>query len=516
MSSQEFPPSLQAPPSSANQRLGARVFSNASILVGVQVISKLLGTVLVIVAARLLGVADYGLYTFATTFGLIFGLLAAFGFAQLVAREVARDLSRTGQTLGSILVLEAVLTVVAALAMMVTLRVLHYPADRLWIVVIIGLSMVLNSVLNVITAFFRAHQRMELEAVTRIVFSVFNLVLGLAVLLAGYGIVPLALAQLAVFVVVLALSVFLAVRVLARPQFSRSWPAYRQLLVAGRPFALSSIFIFIYDGTAIIFLSLFQGDQVTGLYAGAMNFVFLFGILPASLVGAVLPALSQLWPGSPVSWLALYRYTIKYLLLMALPIAAGLALVSDEIVPLVLGPAYSSAASILHLAAWLLILVFLNHGLSTALISVDQEKTYLRIVGLALIVNLIANLLLIPAWAAYGAVAASLLTEGLIMAMLIVVLSKAGLHTRLVRLSLKPWACVAIMAATVYLVRELGLAVEILVGSMVYIGALLLLRVFEADEIEQARLFRQAAAKRLRGWRDRHARWRQAQKAQVR
>ena len=155
------------PAGSVDGRLGARIFGNAGILVGTQVISKVFGAVLAIVAARLLGVADYGLYMFATTFGMIFGLLTAFGLTQLVTREVARDVSRTGQTLGTVLILEAVLTFVTVLAMVVTLRVLNYPSDRLWIVVIIGSTMVLNSVLNVITAFFRAHQRMELEAVTR-------------------------------------------------------------------------------------------------------------------------------------------------------------------------------------------------------------------------------------------------------------------------------------------------------------------------------------------------------------
>lgn len=498
MSSVQLP---SAPVSSTDQQLGARVFGNAGILVGAQVVSKLLGAVLVIVAARLLGVADYGLYTFAITFGLIFGLLAAFGLAQFVTREVARDLSRTGQTLGSILVLEAALTVVTALAMVITLRVLRYPSDRLWIVLIVGLTMVLNSVLNVITAFFRAHQRMELEAATRIAFSVLNLALSLAVLLAGYGIMPLALVQLAAFIAALALAVFLVGRHLARPVFSPHWRVYRRLLLAGLPFALSSIFIFVYDGTATIFLSLFHGDFVTGLYSGAANFVRIFGILPASLVAAVLPAMSQLWPGSSSAWLTLFRRSLKYLLIAALPVAVGLALVSEELVLLVLGQEYAGSASILRLVAWLIIFVFLNHGLTTGLISIDRERTYLRIVGLALVVNGVANLLLIPGWAAQGAVASSLLTEGMILVVQVFVLSKAGLSTRLTRLALKPLASVAIMAAAVILVRELGLAAEILVGSAVYIGAILALRAFEADEIEQARLVWQAVVRRVRGWR---------------
>jgi O-antigen/teichoic acid export membrane protein len=482
------------PAGSVDEHLGARIFGNAGILVGAQVVSKLLGAVLAIVAARLLGVADYGLYMFATTFGMIFGLLTAFGLAQLVTREVARDLSRTGQTLGNVLLLEVVLTIVTVLAMVVTLQVLDYPPRRLWIVVIVGSTMVLNSVLNVITAFFRAHQRMELEAVTRIVFSVLNLGVSLAVLLAGYGIVLLALVQLAVFAITLALGTVLAIHKLARPVFSSSWSVYRRLLLAALPFALSSMFIFVYDGTAPIFLSLFHGDVLTGLYAGATNFVRIFGLLPASLMGAVLPALSQLWPGSPAPWLTVFHRSLKYLLIAALPIAVGLALVSEQVVLLFLGSEYAGSASILQMVAWLIIVVFLNHGLTAAMISINREKTYLRIVGVTMVVNVAANLALIPRWAAYGAVASSLLTEGVIMLLQIDVFSRAGLRTALARLTLKPLASVAVMALVVHFVAGLGLppganlAAEMLVGGVVYVSILLLLRTFEADEIEQAQL----------------------------
>ena len=48
-------------------------------------------------------------------------------------------------------------------------------------------------------------------------FSVLNLVVSLAVLLAGYGIVLLALVQLAVFAVALVLGIALATHKLARP-----------------------------------------------------------------------------------------------------------------------------------------------------------------------------------------------------------------------------------------------------------------------------------------------------------
>ena len=197
-----------------------RWLGNASILIVTQLVAKVLGTVLTIVAARTLGVADYGLYMFALTFGGIFGLIAAFGLPQLITRQVARDTENTGEVLGAVLLVEAILSLAALLVMAAVLLLLDYSTQRLWIVLLAGSTMLLNAILGVITAFYRGHQRMGLEAAVRLLLSALNLGLSLAVLLAGLGIVALATVQLAVFVAVVLLAIALAARKLARPRFT--------------------------------------------------------------------------------------------------------------------------------------------------------------------------------------------------------------------------------------------------------------------------------------------------------
>lgn len=482
-----------------DKRLGVRVFGNAGILVSTQVITKLLGAILAIAAARMLGVADYGLYMFATTLGLLFGLVAGLGLAQLVPREVARNIDKTGQVFGEVLVLESVLMPAALVMMAATLFWLGYPPDRVAVVTVIGATMLLNSTLNVVTAFFRAHQRMALEAVTRIVFSVLNVSLSLLILLGGWGIFRLAQAQLAAFGAGVALALFLITRKLARPRFSLRWDPYRRLLLAAWPFALSGIFIFIYDGTAPVFVSFLKGDDATGLYSGALNFIRIFDIIPAGISAAVLPAMAQLWPNSPGAWTSLCRYTLKYLLIMAFPLAIGLAMLSGKLIAIVLGAEYAASALILRLATLVMLIVFLNHGLTIALISTDKEKTFLRIVGLALVVNVLANVVLIRRWGAPGAVASSLLTEGLILITQYAVLVRAGLQLKIMAAALRPAASGAVMALVVYLTGGFGLVVPVLSGAAVYVFLLFALRTFESAEIEQMHLAWSEVFARLAG-----------------
>jgi O-antigen/teichoic acid export membrane protein len=496
-------------PAGAGLRTSRRIIGNTATLFSAQVVSKVLGAIVTIIAARRLGAEDYGLYIFATTFGYVFAVVVAFGLPRLITRDVARDLEKTPTVLGRVLALEVTFTTLAVLGMLGVVLALGYSPYRALVVTVAGTSMVLAAVLDVVVAFFRAHQRMQFEALLRVSLSILNLGLSLAVIFAGYGVLALAVVQLGAFVLVLIMGVILAAGKLGRPIFSADWPAYRRLLLSAVPFALSTFFIFIYDGTTAIFLSFMKGDLATGLYSGAANFIRIFGILPASLVAAFLPAMAQLGQTSALGWRTLFQRLLRYLLIMALPIAVGLTMLSNEIVLLVLGQGYAASAGILRMAAWVVVLVFLNHGLSNALISIDREKSFLSAVGAAVVVNLVANLTLIPRWGAYGAVGASLLTEGLMCAAQSYALRKAGAKFLGLVPTVKPLLSVGLMAAAVHLAQvELGpsratgwagLIGLVVLGGMVYLAALFALRSFDSDEIELLRSYWATATTRLPG-----------------
>lgn len=468
-----------------------RVYGNAALLLATQVVAKVLGALLTIVAARKLGVQDYGLYAFALSLGYILSLVVDFGFPQLITREIARHAERTAEILGHVFVLEAVFTVMALVALVGILAGLGYPVERARIASIAAATMLLNGMLNVVVAFFRAYQRMELEAAARLCLSFVNVGLSLGVLFAGYGVLELAIVQLAAFVLAVAFAVVLVARVLARPSFMIRRATLLGLLTAALPLALSNVFVFVYDGTGVLILSLLRGDTATGLYAGAMNFIRVFGILPASIVAALLPAMGQAWRTSHEAWNLLYVRSLKWLLLVALPFAVGLFLLSHEAVVLVLGTEYVAAAPILQWAAWLIMIVFVNHGLTNALLSMDRERAFLGIVSVAMAFNVAANFFLVHVWEARGVVVASLLTEGLVFVLqwrvLRPVLRDAGVQGVLPRLAVKPLLSAGLLALATSLAQRAGIAAAIVAGAITYVAALLAWRVLDADELVMLR-----------------------------
>jgi len=463
-------------------RIAHTVARNTGILVALEIVTRISGIVLTIAIARKLGAADFGLFTFAFSFGGLFGVLVTFGLDKLITREVARDHGRAASYLGRVLVVESSLSILAMALMLVILLALGYQLSRLLIVAMAGAIMLLDSLIRLIACFFRAYQRMEYEALVRSLLRVVNVLIGLAILYLGYGLVELIIAQIAVFALALSLSLFIVHRNITKPVFTLSWPLYRALLRAAAPFALSMAFITIYERTGTILLSFLKGDEVTGWYSGAGTFVRLFDFIPMSFMGALLPAMAQFQGSQPI-WYDAYRRSMKYLLMIALPIAIGLAMRSSQFVKLLLGEQYGPSASILTIIIWVLVISFLNHGASNALISIDREKAYLAIVGFGAALNIAANWGLIPSLGPYGAAVAKLLTECVVLASQFYVLTMAKRKVQLKRIVAKPLASGLILASALYLIRGMGLWLAVSIGIVVYIAALFLLRIFDRDEI---------------------------------
>lgn len=487
-------------PDMFDRKVGARAIGNAGLITGAQMIAKVLGAIFVIFAARALGVVDYGLYAFAATFGAAFGILVAFGIPQLITRSVARDPEITRKALGASIVVVGGLLAVTTLLMASALCFVIFPFDpaRRWIVGLASLGALLMSVVSVNTAFFRAHQRMDLEALIRISLSAANMTLGIAILLIGFGVLGLVLTQLGIYAACLLAGLALIFRKLGRPIFSPGVAAYRELLVAAWPFAVASLFVVVYQSLDIVLLSFLTGDEATGLLAGAKNFTSVFWVLAVGLVGAFLPVLSHAAKESAAQWLDLLQRLTKYLLIVALPVCVGLALISQQLVPLILGQEFHGSALLLQISAFFILPSFLNSGLSAGLNSRGSEKILMSILGVIVLVSAIAQWTLISRWGAYGAAIASLITEFVMLFGQLSALRRSGQEIPVLRIGLRPLLSVGIMAGSVLLTRRFGLAPAVVTGAITYPLALVALRTFDADELAMAHDMLVSVRERLR------------------
>jgi O-antigen/teichoic acid export membrane protein len=449
------------------------VTKNVVLLVASTTIAKLSAMAVAVVMARLLGVEHFGLYAFALAMANLLSLMPSFGFNPLVTRDVAKDGSQAGQILGDILLLKVAFSALTLLVVAGTFALTSFDPTRQTVIVLAVGIMLVESFLNFFSSFYRAYQVLEYEAVVEIASALFHTAVGLLVLYLGYGLIPFLLWRLIGFVGGTAVAYWLLAAKLVRPVFSPRLSALKEIFRRALPLAIVSLFVATYVRIDMVLLSLIRGDLATGWYSAAQRPVGIFAFLPAAFVGAILPAMSRLGHTTP----DLTQYceqTIKYLLILALPLAIGLGLLADRAVVLLYGQAYAPAIPALQVLAWTLVVTFVNHGLSTTLMAMGQEKRFMAITGWGAAFNLVTNLAFIPLLGHVGASLTTLASELFVLSLGVRQVRHSLQHLRLLRVVYKPILSGIALSGVIIGIRMHSLVILVCIGAVCYVGTLLL------------------------------------------
>lgn len=159
-----------------------------------------------------------------------------------------------------------------------------------------------------------------------------------------------------------------------------------------------------------LLLSLFTSATSLGLYVVAVNYAMLLQAM-ANTAGMAM------WPGMVAAGQAgdgPAYVTLWYRRLLWLTLAAAvvLAAASAFIIPVLIGPAFSSAVPIAVLLVLAVVFLGMNEILLTAFRGIGRPDiaSASQVIGLA--VTVVALTVLLPRWGVYGAAAASLLSYG--------------------------------------------------------------------------------------------------------
>lgn len=108
--------------------------------------------------------------------------------------------------------------------------------------------------------------------------------------------------------------------------------------------------------------------------------------------------------------------TIRFILLVSIPMCLGMAAVSDSFIPLYLGPGYEKSIVLLEVFSLLMVVVGLNNAVGKqVLMPTGRQTKYNKAVVVGAITNFGLNLLLIPKFYSVGAAIASVAAETVIL-----------------------------------------------------------------------------------------------------
>jgi O-antigen/teichoic acid export membrane protein len=410
--------------------------------------SALLQYVLFFAAARHLGVVDYGVFSLALTMALLAAPFCDLGTGVWLVCEGSRRPEDLLRHFGASLLLRAwtVLPVAAAALGLGALAGYGTAFSALFLPLFV--AAVADGVGNLCASACQAQERMATSALLQVARNVLRGLALLATVLAGGGPQALALAFAAASVLGAMPAVLVVLQRQRLPLPTRDvLPAVRRAL----PFGLAILATMLHAQSDVGLLRLYAGDGEVGLYHASTRFVLLLQMLPLGVAVATAPlsfrtGLLGIEPSARI-------YRIKITALASLGLLASLLLATngDWIVRLCLGTKFQGSEVLLVALAPVVFVKFVSSSLGDTLAAISRQKLLTLGCWLALTVNVGANLLLLPAHGAMGAVIATLVSETLLLAFLAVNLLLAGLDLAWGRVLRHPIAAAAIAGAVAVL-----------------------------------------------------------------
>ena len=382
---------------------------------------------LVIVAARQLGEAGFGIYNYGLALGFVLAQLADLGLQIVIAREVAvqgpaaRALARTAFQLKVVFSLVVVsLLAVIALTQPPALR----PA-----LLLLGVMQVGQTFLEFAAYIYRGQQRLWAEAWLLGGARVTTAVIGIIILWRGGTVGQLAAGSLLAVVVAAAVGT----TSLRREGWLRDLAtgpegglvAYRRLVQEAAPLGIAIFLSIAYTRSAILLLQIRLGETAVAHYSAAARLVEPTQILPASLMAAVFPAISLAIAHNPgkARWLG-----VRVSLLLGgcgLLLASAFWLTAGWLAPWLYGDAYTPTIPVLQLLGLTVMPAFINYSLTHYLIA-RQQQVYLGwFTAVMLGLHLGLSWVFIGRFGVIGPAISMLISEGfLLIACLLVLVRK--------------------------------------------------------------------------------------------
>lgn len=265
-----------------------------------------------------------------------------------------------------------------------------------------------------------------------------------------------------------------------------SWGTAIAMLKESWPLAVYGFFNILYLRLDALMLEWLVGMKDTGIYGKSQYLVEGVTLIVSGYIVAVYPVFSRLYKRDEERFRALYTQSMAVIVAVVLPASVmlgGFADVWAELIPRAKG----GMEQLLPLLAWTMVSAISNSFLISIFTARDCQRWLVGFLLLAVVISFGSNYLLIPVYRTLGAAAASLLSQGVLLATMLVVLrGRMGLSPPLARWGLALVGCMAALFVARLLPDSLRYLRPILFGVLAPVS-LLALRVVGMDDIRKFR-----------------------------
>jgi O-antigen/teichoic acid export membrane protein len=397
---------------------GGPKFSDTILLTGSQATKWSLRLIFVLVAARVLGPAKFGIYALLFSLVEFVAVASGSGYADFLTRETAKNEDMGWELALRLIFLRTAIAVLVAAAAIGVLSLLGYARSVISAMAWMSLTLAPRSLSEAVQGVLRGSAHYVELLVVDLFLGITLVVGGVYMLVEGGGL------RAAVGTELIAASVG-GVAALAIGFWF--WPRRRiplEMLGVLKTSAIFNAYGFLgnlYDRFDVVLLSKLAGNFATGIYSVAYRALGMTQIVGYGVLYALLPSLSRgSWDKSQQEQI---ERAMGLLLSASFVVVLATMVYSGPVVRLLLGPSYAESGIAIKILVWAVILRYLNYSLNIVLLATGREHVFVVTASVCLVVNLIGNLILIPKYSWRAAAVLTIVTD-------LVSVLKNGWHVR--------------------------------------------------------------------------------------
>jgi len=436
--------------------------------------SRIIRAVLVIYAARVLGTAGYGVFSYALSFAAFFSIFSDIGLGGLLTREAVKHPERTKEYLSTTLIIRLCLMVPVVIIMVIAGEYLTKVPAAKPLLPFIVLLLIFDNLRNFGFSITRAENRMEFEAIYTVLSEIFITGLGIFMLFAH----PTALGLSAAYAIGSGLgfvSIVIGLRNYARGAFSYfNRSLVKPMLAAAWPFALIGILSGLLINIDTLLVGWFRTAGELGLYAASQRPIQLLYAIPAIISGSLFPIFSRLTQNKDhVRLRELSEKSLSFLLALAFPIMVGGIILGQAIMVLMYGAAYADGTLSFQILLLTMAVAFTSAITSNFIFAHDKQKVFILSTGLGALANIIFDLVLIPTHGINGSAVATLIAMSALNGVLWIAMKKINYFSVLPHMWNVIMATIG-MGALTFILQHFGVPVllNVALSGIFYFGFL--------------------------------------------
>ena len=439
------------------------IFKNTSWLTVSQVITSVCAFIWTIIIARYLGVADYGIVSFAVSFTGLLGILMDFGMSIYITREIAKNKDAIEKYCNNIFLFKLILALVLFILSAILLYLMNYPFITIVVTLIFTAELVFISMTYFLNGIFQAFENVKYQAIGTILNSILLLLGILATIWFDFGVIAIAISYAFGCSIFFGYMFLKYIKTFSFPKFELDLKFIKEVFLNSIPFGLTNFNLFINKS--------------------AYNIIYVFTTFFVVYQSVIFPIMSKFFKESQDLLKITYELSVKYLLLIILPISIVIFFYARPLVDLIYTNQYSLASVPVQILIWTVSFLFINGAASTLLNAINKEFIVTKVYIAAAIFNVLLNLILIPMFDYNGAAMATVLSEILITVLTLYYIFKTdfkpdfGLFKIVIKIIF-----VSIIFAVVIYWANVSLWLAIPIGLVIYIVLLFVSRLIDNND----------------------------------